>query len=170
MAGHSKMAKFAPADNDTGCAVRPVRRFDFLLQQRSMVGMVRKCIAALVLFPLVAQAEVSDKIWSVSGMWVAAIIIGAALALSSYWKWPFLFVALFVSTVMILGIQDMVDDKFMHEAVLAEQEAAYFIHGYLSGLLVTVLALLGIATKRFRVVRNHLASGGSKGPSGSGAP
>lgn len=118
--------------------------------------MIRTWIAIWTLLPLVAQAEVSDKIWSVSGMWWSGILFGAVFAFSSYWKWPFLLVALFVSTVMISGVQDMAGDKFMYEAVLAEQGSAYFMHGYLSGLLVTIFALFGIVAKRFRVARSHL--------------
>ena len=113
-----------------------------------MKTMINALLCILIIFPTVAQAEVSDKIWSVSGMWQLSIIVGAILMAGSYWKWPVVLAALLVSFVMASGVYDMAADKFMSQAVIAEQGPDYFVNGYLSAALVPLLALLGAFAKR----------------------
>ncbi len=112
--------------------------------------MIRALFGILIFFPAVAQAEVSDKIWSVPGMWLFSIIVGAILMAGSYWKWPVVFAALIFSFIMISGIHDMATDKFMYQAVVAEQGRDYFTNGYLSAALLPLLAILGVFARKKR--------------------
>jgi hypothetical protein len=105
---------------------------------------MRVILLFLVLVPVSAWAEVSDKIPSIFQMWVQGIIFGVICFYLASKKWWLAIVGVGLSIILFAGVYDMEADKYMRQAVINEQGETYLIYGYLSSFVVLLLAVLGI--------------------------
>ena len=104
----------------------------------------------LVSLPSVSYAEVSDKVPSISNMWLLSIALGMLVLIASLrFNLALLFAAL-ISACLAYSFYDMYADPTFREAVYFEQGTSYFYHGYISASMVFVLALLGLLLKKLK--------------------
>lgn len=91
-----------------------------------------------------AFAEVSDKILSIPGMWVQAILIGGVAVLLGRFRW-WLGLPFFILPIVIaLGAFGLRHAPERGPAIIAEQGETYFIHFYTSALLAALLVGIGV--------------------------
>jgi hypothetical protein len=91
-----------------------------------------------------AIAEVSDKILSIPGMWLQAILIGGLAILAGRLRWwlglPFLILPL----VIALATFGRRHDPEMAPAIIEDQGLVYFQYSYASAALAALLVGVGI--------------------------
>ena len=106
----------------------------------------------LVSLPFVSYAELSDKIPSISNMWLLSIALGMfALIASLRFNLPLLF-AVFTSVFLAYGVYNMYADPTFRKVVYSDQGVLYFYHGYASAFVVFTLALFGAVFKKVKVI------------------
>lgn len=105
---------------------------------------MRLLLLLMLIFPLSAYAEVSDKIASMPVMWVQAAIFGCIGFYLASKKWWLSIVGFVLFFAMATGTYDMQSDKFMEVAVVKEQGEIYFAIGYITAIIVAVLTASGI--------------------------
>ena len=94
----------------------------------------------LILFTSSAHAEVSDKIASVSGMWVLSLSFGFLVSLLTLWnKWFFLLAVAF-SALYISATADLAADQNLAASIIIEQGNLYFAQGYITSLIPPFMA------------------------------
>lgn len=98
----------------------------------------------LALLPVVAYAEVSDKLPTIPSLWTHAIILGGLSFLASYIRWwvPLLFLP--VSFVFGTGSAAIVTDPHVGPAVIAEQGNIYAVSAFGAAFFIFFGQGLGI--------------------------
>jgi putative exporter of polyketide antibiotics len=101
-------------------------------------------IFLFLLLPQIVFAEVSDKIASISLMWMDGLVFGVIGLTLAYKKWWLVFLGILVSLVFISAAYDLETDQYLKEAILREQGVTYFIHAYVSAALIMALSVIGL--------------------------
>lgn len=91
-----------------------------------------------------AFAEVSDKILSVPGMWLQAVLIGSVAVLAGWFRWwlglPFMVLPIVIA-LSAFGLRHTPD---LGPAIIKEQGVTYFHNFYTSALLAALLVGIGM--------------------------
>ena len=104
----------------------------------------------LSLFSCSAFAEVADKVQSYPSMWIVGLTLAAVLGALTYFKPPFLVLAIAVSLFLGYGYYDLASDPALRQLILEEKGNSYFLSGYISSSLILVTALSAACLKLFR--------------------
>ncbi len=113
--------------------------------------MKRAIALTIISLPLPASAEIADKIASYPSMWGISILASLIIALLSYWKPPFVILAIVVSFFLGASYVDMVLDDHFRRLVVSEMGAGYLISGFCSaGLVLASSAMVVLIRKRRR--------------------
>ena len=95
-------------------------------------------------FSVPAIAEVSDKMLSIPGMWLQAILIGGLAIIAARLRWwlglPFLIFPL----VIALATFERRHDPAMAPAIIEDQGLVYFQYSYASAALAALMVGIGI--------------------------
>ena len=113
-------------------------------------------------YPLIAFAEVSDKIPSISSMLVSSVLIGIGLLFTGRFRW-WLNVFLLLYPIGIIGAHWL--DWYempMREAIIEEQGLIYFAACATESFLVLTGAIVGLVWGFQRSRLNHSHSGNKK--------
>ena len=95
-------------------------------------------------YPLIAFAEVSDKIPSISSMLVSSVLIGIGLLFTGRFRWWLnVFLLLYPIGVIGLHISDW-NEIPMREAIIEEQGLIYFAVCALFDFLILTGAIVGL--------------------------
>ena len=103
-----------------------------------------RLIYLLLLLPLPAFAEVSDKIASIPQLWITAAVVGLVAFLASRYRLALGLVLLPVSVLLILVGLEPVRDPFVGPAVIVEQGQTYVLAVYGSVTILLALHLCGL--------------------------
>jgi len=103
-----------------------------------------RLIYLLLLLPLPAFAEVSDKVASIPQLWIIASAVGVVTFLASRYRFALGLVLLPVSVLLILAGLEPVRDSFVGPAVISEQGQAYVVAVYGSATILLALHLAGL--------------------------
>lgn len=99
---------------------------------------------ALLLLAMPASAEVSDKILSIPGMWLQAVLIGGVAILAGRFRWwlglPFMILPIVVA-LSTFGLRHSPD---LGPAIISEQGEPYFLNFYASALLAALMVGAGV--------------------------
>ena len=105
---------------------------------------MRFIILALVLIPISAHAEASDKILSIIELWGFGIVVTLIFTfLVRIYRMAAL-VGILVIGLYAYTIADIVDDPFVGPAVLEEQGVSYLIASYGSITLIALGVAFGV--------------------------
>jgi hypothetical protein len=91
-----------------------------------------------------AFADVSDKILSVPGMWLQAVLIGGAAILAGWFRWWLGLPFMILPIVIALSTVGLGHDPEMGPAIIKEQGLTYFQNFYASALLAALLVGVGM--------------------------
>jgi len=100
--------------------------------------------AGLNLMSPPAFAEVSDKILSVPGMWLQALLIGCAAILTGRFRWWLGLPFLVLPIVIALSTFGLRHASELGSAIIKERGESYFLNLYASAFLAAVLVGIGI--------------------------
>jgi hypothetical protein len=104
---------------------------------------------AVIFFPASAFAEVSDKMPSITRIWVqGAIVGGIGFLLACYRIWAGLIFGL-VTVFFCIGTYDLISDPYVGPAIIAEQGKPYLFAVYGSIIMMSVSLIIGLYI-RFR--------------------
>ena len=103
-----------------------------------------RLIYLLLLLPLPAFAEVSDKVASIQQLWIAAAVAGFVAFLVARYQFALGLILLPVSVVLIISGLEPVRDPFIGPAVISEQGQAYVWAVYGSATILLALHLVGL--------------------------
>jgi phosphotransferase system glucose/maltose/N-acetylglucosamine-specific IIC component len=99
---------------------------------------------SLLLFPLAAFAEVSDKEPSLSSVWITGCVVALICFIVAYFvRWYSIIVAVFPLCWFILHFIELHSED-VGVALYAEQGIGYFIQSYLAALLILLGVILGV--------------------------
>ena len=98
----------------------------------------------LFLFTAPAFAEVSEKILSVPGMWVQAVLIGCVAILVGRFRWWLGLPFMVLPIVIALSTFGLRHTSGLGPDIIKEQGESYFLNFYASALLAAVLVGMGI--------------------------
>ena len=91
-----------------------------------------------------AFAEVSDKILSVPGMWVQALLIGCAAILAGRFRWWLGLPFMVLPIVIALSTFGLRHGSELGPAIIKEQGESYFLNFYASAFLAAAMVGIGI--------------------------
>ena len=100
--------------------------------------------AGLCLLASPAFAEVSDKILSVPGMWVQAILIGCVAIFAGRFRWWLGLPFMVLPIVIALGAFGLRHASELGREIIKEQGESYFVNFYASALLAALMVGMGI--------------------------
>ena len=105
----------------------------------------RKVIGAgLCLSASPGFAEVSDKILSVPGMWVQAVLIGCVAIVAGRFRWWLGLPLMILPVVIALSTFGLRHTPGLGADIIKEHGESYFLNFYASALLATVMVGIGI--------------------------
>lgn len=96
------------------------------------------------LFAAPAFAEVSDKILSVPGMWVQAVLISCVALLVGRFRWWLGLPFMVLPIVIALSAFGLKHTSGLGPDIIKEQGVSYFLNFYASALLAAVSVGMGI--------------------------
>ena len=103
-----------------------------------------RSVYLLLLPPLPAFAEVSDKVASIPQLWITAAVAGVVAFLAGGYRFTLGLILLPVSAFLILAGLEPVRDPFVGPAVVSEQGQAYVVAAYGSAVILLLLHLAGL--------------------------
>ncbi|WP_339414555.1 hypothetical protein [Pseudomonas sp. EA_35y_Pfl2_R5] len=95
----------------------------------------------LIFFACSANAEVSDKIASVSNMWTVALLSGLVASALTLWKKWFLLLGVAFSALYLSATIDLASDQSLAKAIIAEQGSLYFPQSYITSLIPLLMVV-----------------------------
>jgi hypothetical protein len=106
---------------------------------------------SLFFIPLIAAAEVADKIPHVSGVWTwaAGVCIAVIVFFVSWWSVRVGIVTVVCWLIALIWFLHF-DDKVLSDAIYAELGAGYYVHDYLAFLLTPLGVALGWIVRKRR--------------------
>ena len=102
-------------------------------------------IILVALWPMAASAEVSDKIPSVTSLWVTAAVIGALGLAAGMHRLAFGVAVTLAAALVGWSSLYLAQETEIRSAILAEQGAAYYSSLYWSSALMLVACAAGLA-------------------------
>jgi hypothetical protein len=96
------------------------------------------------LFAAPAYADVSDKVLSVPGMWVQAVLIGCVAILAGRFRWWLALPFMVLPIVIALSTFGLRHTSGMGPDIINKQGESYFLNFYASALMAAVLVGTGI--------------------------
>lgn len=112
--------------------------FQFRAFAKRLIGVV------LLLFAAPVSAEVSEKMLSVPGMWVQAVLIGCVAILVGRFRWWLGLPFMVLPIVIALSTFGLRHTSGLGPDIIKEQGESYFLNFYASALLAAVLVGMGI--------------------------
>ena len=110
---------------------------------------MNKLISLAILFlPFGALAEVSDKISTVSELWLHGFIFGCIMYFLVLWHISFVLLALSLLSFFVFTAFDTLNDPHVGAAIIREQGASYIV------ALYSVPVVIGICTT-FAVIKSR---------------
>ena len=109
-----------------------------------MKSLARSIYLLLVLLPLPALAEVSDKVASIPQLWLTGVLGGVVAFLASRYRVALGVILLPVSLFLIFVGLEPVRDPYVGPAVVSEQGQIYVVAVYVSAILLLALHLAGL--------------------------
>ena len=91
-----------------------------------------------------AFAEISDKILSVPGMWIQALLIGGVAVLVCRFRWWLGLPFLILPVVIALSTFGLRHASGLGSDIIKELGESYFLNFYASALLAAVLVGIGL--------------------------
>ena len=98
----------------------------------------------LLLLPLPAFAEVSDKVASIPQLWITAAVAGSVAFLAGRYRFVLGVVLFPISLLLILSVLEPVLDPFVGPAIVLEQGRSYLVAAYGSIALLLALHVAGL--------------------------
>ena len=111
----------------------------------------------LIFFVCSANAEVSDKIATVSNMWTVALLSGLVASALTLWKKWFLLLGVAFSALYLSAAIDLASDQSLAKAIIAEQGSLYFPQSFITSLIplfMVVASCLYIQKKKLSAAPN----------------
>ena len=105
-------------------------------------------IALLLLPPSIGLAEVSDKMPTISSIYITAISVGVVAFLLAWFRWWLVFLGLLAGIAFAIGTTSLWQETAMKEALITEQGMKYFIALAFQSIFAFTGALLGFALAR----------------------
>jgi hypothetical protein len=109
-----------------------------------MKTLSRSISLILVLLPLPALAEVSDKVASVPQLWLTGVIAGVVALLAGRYRFTLGVILLPISIFLVFAGLEPVRDPFVGPAIISEQGQAYAVAAYGSAFVLLALHLAGL--------------------------
>lgn len=100
-------------------------------------------LLVLATAPLIAHAEVADKMPSVPSIYAWSALLALVVFGAARLKWWLVFPASLVPAQALLGIYAIWEDPFMHEAVVAEFGFTYYGALLVQGLVTAIALAIG---------------------------
>jgi hypothetical protein len=104
----------------------------------------------LIFFTCSANAEVSDKIASVSNMWAVALIYGLVASALTFWRKWFLLLGVAFSALYLSATVELASDQSLVQAIVAEQGHLYLPQSYITSLIPTFMVITALLWARKR--------------------
>ena len=89
-------------------------------------------------------AEVSDKVLSVPGMWVQAVLIGCVAILAGRFRWWLGLPFMILPVVIALSTFGLRHTSGLGPAIIEELGESYFLNFYASAMLAALMVVMGI--------------------------
>ena len=109
-----------------------------------MKALSRSISLLLVLLPLPALAEVSDKVASVPQLWLTGVLAGVVAFLAGRYRVALGAILLPVSMFLIFAGLEPIRDPFVGPAIISEQGQTYVVAVYGSAIILLALHLAGL--------------------------
>ena len=98
----------------------------------------------LILLPLPALAEVSDKVASIPQLWISGTLAGIVVFLASRYRFALGAILLPVSAFLVFAGLEPIRDPYVGPAIAAEQGQIYVVSVYGSAIILLGLHLVGL--------------------------
>jgi CBS-domain-containing membrane protein len=105
----------------------------------------------ILLFPISAAAEVSDKMATQQGLWLSGLLTGLVVAVCIRWsKWTNL-IAIPLAVMFLYFAYDTLAQPNIGPAIIKEQGTPYIVALYGSAILVVIGVLIGNSLNKLKV-------------------
>ena len=112
-------------------------------------------IFLLLLVSEPAFAEVSDKMATMSQLWMQGVIVGSVLLLLIWWSRWFAILGIPVAMFFGLASYSTFSDPYVGPAIINEQGIPYIISSYGSSALIFIGVIVGVLLNRAKLNATH---------------
>jgi len=95
-----------------------------------------------------ASAEVSDKIATMSELWLQSLIFGIPIFLLTAWRKGFLFLGILLTVFFAYAAYATLSDPHVGVAIIREQGTSYVIASYSAAVIIAFCTVLGLVKNR----------------------
>jgi len=139
---HGLHSGLAPALARLRQPVKPAVKSKIMMMK--IIKMIFILSFVVMFFPASVLAEVSDKMPSITRIWVqGAIVGGIGLVLAYYRMWAGLIFGI-VTAFFCIGTYDLISDPYVGPAIIAEQGKPYLFAVYGSIVLMSAPLITGL--------------------------
>lgn len=110
--------------------------------------MRKQFLVMLLVTPLSAHAEVSDKMASIPELWIQGIVCAVILLALVRWSVWFSILAIITITVFSVATYETFADPFIGPAIMKEQGVAYAVSSYGSVVVMFTGFVIGVVLNR----------------------
>ena len=109
-----------------------------------MKALSRSSCLLLVLAPMPALAEVSDKVASIPQLWLTGALAGVVALLASRYRITLGTILLPISMLLVFAGLEPIHDPYVGPAVISEQGQIYVVAVYGSAIMLLALHFVGL--------------------------